>query len=123
MQDELTPEVEDKDVTVRKADLQRDIKSLVSYAVGCMFGRYSLDEEGLVLAGQPFESHFFEASAPRCGTGFAGAPVASFPIGEFYYKTDDGVKNVLIILTKIISFRFVMKNIFQMILFQDSVNG
>lgn len=41
LQDELTPEVEDKDVTVRKADLQRDIKSLLSYAVGCMFGRYS----------------------------------------------------------------------------------
>lgn len=92
LQDELTPEVEDKDVTVRKADLQRDIKSLVSYAVGCMFGRYSLDEEGLVLAGQPFEAHFFEASAQVCGTGFAGAPGASVPIGEFYYKTDEGVK-------------------------------
>lgn len=92
LQDELTPEVEDKDVTVRKADLQRDIKSLVSYAVGCMFGRYSLDEEGLVLAGQPFEAHFFEASAPVCGTGFAGAPGESVPIGEFYYKTDDGMK-------------------------------
>lgn len=92
LQDELTPEVEDKDVTVRKADLQRDIKSLVSYAVGCMFGRYSLDEEGLVLAGQPFESHFFEASAPVCGTGFAGAQGASVQTGEFYYKTDDGVK-------------------------------
>ena len=92
LQDELTPKVEDKDVTVRKADLQRDIKSLVSYAVGCMFGRYSLDEEGLVLAGQPFEEHFFEASAPVCGTGFAGAPGASVPIGEFYYKTDEGVK-------------------------------
>ena len=51
LQDELTPEVEDKDVTVRKADLQRDIKSLISYAVGCMFGRYSLDEPGLILAG------------------------------------------------------------------------
>ena len=36
LQDELTPEVEDKDVTVRKADLQRDIRSLISYAVGCM---------------------------------------------------------------------------------------
>ena len=92
LQDELSPEVEDKDVTFRKADLQRDIKSLVSYAVGCMFGRYSLDEEGLVLAGQPFEAHFFEASAPVCGTGFAGASGASVPTGEFYYKTDDDVK-------------------------------
>ena len=50
-QDELTPEVEDKDVTVRKADLGRDIRSFISYAVGCMFGRYSLDQEGLMFAG------------------------------------------------------------------------
>ena len=92
MQDELTPEIADKDITIYKADIQRDIKSLISYAVGCMFGRYSLDEEGLVLAGQPFEAHFFEALAPVCGTGFAGAPGASVPIGEFYYKTDEGVK-------------------------------
>ena len=51
LQDELTPEVEDKDVTVRKADLQRDVRSLISYAVGCMFGRYSLEVEGLAYAG------------------------------------------------------------------------
>ncbi len=51
LQDELTPEVEDKNVTVRKADLERDIRSLISYAVGCMFGRYSLDKEGLIFAG------------------------------------------------------------------------
>ena len=50
LQDELTPEVEDKDVTVRKADLQRDIKSLLSYAVGCMFGRYSTYKDGLPLS-------------------------------------------------------------------------
>ena len=58
LQDELTPEVEDKDVTVRKADLKRDIKSLISYAVGCMFGRYSLEREGLVFAGENFEDVF-----------------------------------------------------------------
>ena len=51
LQDELTREVEDKDVTVRKADLQRDIKSLISYAVGCMFGRYSPLKDGLLYAG------------------------------------------------------------------------
>ncbi len=51
LQDELIPEVEDKDVTVRKADLARDIRSFISYAVGCMFGRYSLDEDGLIYAG------------------------------------------------------------------------
>lgn len=58
LQDELTPEVKDKDVTVRRADLGRDIRSLISYAVGCMFGRYSLDVPGLILAGQPYESRF-----------------------------------------------------------------
>lgn len=51
LQEELTPEVEDKDITVRKADLGRDIRSFISYAVGCMFGRYSLDQEGLIYAG------------------------------------------------------------------------
>ena len=51
LQDELTPEVEDKDVTVRRADLGREIRSLISYAVGCMFGRYSLDVNGLAYAG------------------------------------------------------------------------
>lgn len=51
LQDELTPEVEDKDVTVRKADLGRDIRSFISYAVGCMLGRYSLYNEGLLYAG------------------------------------------------------------------------
>lgn len=51
LQDELTPEVDDKDVTVRKADLERDIKSFISYAVGCMFGRYSLDVDGIAYAG------------------------------------------------------------------------
>ncbi len=56
LQDELTPEVEDKDVTIRKADLQRDIKSLISYAVGCMFGRYSLDVEGLAFAGGEWDN-------------------------------------------------------------------
>jgi len=56
LQDELSPVVADKDVTIRKADMQRDIKSLLSYAVGCMFGRYSLDKEGLMFAGGDWDS-------------------------------------------------------------------
>jgi type II restriction/modification system DNA methylase subunit YeeA len=64
LQDELTPEVEDKDVTVRKADLQRDIKSLVSYAVGCMFGRYSLNKEGLAYAGGEWDESIYSAFVP-----------------------------------------------------------
>ena len=64
LQDELTAEVEDKDVTVRKADLQRDIKSLLSYAVGCMFGRYSLDVEGLAYAGGSWDDSKYVTFKP-----------------------------------------------------------
>ena len=52
LQDELSHEVPDAQITIRRADLTRDIKSLISYAVGCIFGRYSLDKEGLILANQ-----------------------------------------------------------------------
>ena len=64
LQDELTSEVEDKDVTVRKADLQRDIKSLLSFVVGCMFGRYSLDVEGLAYAGGEWDSSKYQSYIP-----------------------------------------------------------
>lgn len=64
LQDELDPYVEDKDVTVRKADLERDIKSLISYAVGCMFGRYSLDVEGLAYAGGEFDWSKYQSFIP-----------------------------------------------------------
>ena len=47
----MTPTVDDKDITIRKEDNIRDIKSFISYAVGCMFGRYSLDKNGLIYAG------------------------------------------------------------------------
>lgn len=64
LQDELTPEVEDKDVTVRRADLTREIKSLLSYAVGCLFGRYSLDVEGLVYAGGEWDDSKYVTLKP-----------------------------------------------------------
>ena len=64
LQDELDPYVEDKDVTVRKADLVRDIKSFVSYAVGCMFGRYSLDVEGLAYACGDWDSSKYSTFIP-----------------------------------------------------------
>ena len=64
LQDELTPEVADKDVTVRKADLGRDVRSLISYAVGCMLGRYSLDTGGLVYAGGDWEATKYSSFIP-----------------------------------------------------------
>lgn len=62
--DELTPEVADKDVTVRLADKTRDVKSLISYAVGCVFGRYSLDVDGLAFAGGEFDSSKYTSFTP-----------------------------------------------------------
>ena len=64
LQDELTPEVEDRDVTVRKAELQREIKSLISYAIGCIFGRYSLDVEGLCYAGGEWDASKYQTIIP-----------------------------------------------------------
>lgn len=64
LQDELTPEVEDKDVTVRRADLGREIRSLISYAVGCMLGRYSLDTEGLAYAGGDWDAAKYRSFIP-----------------------------------------------------------
>ena len=86
LQDELTPEVEDKDVTVRKADLQRDIKSLLSYAVGCMFGRYSLDVEGLAYAGGKWDSSKYQSFIPDADN--------VIPITDEEYLDDDIVSRL-----------------------------
>ena len=76
LQDELTPDVADKDVTVHRVfdskddvpesmkgsnyvrTMRDEIVSLISYAVGCMFGRYSLDVDGLVYAGGEWDDVF-----------------------------------------------------------------
>ena len=78
LQDELTPEEEDKDVTIRKADQEREIKSLISYAVGCMFGRYSLDKEGLIYAGGDFDQVYKKYKGEY--GGWAGASLANYTV-------------------------------------------
>lgn len=82
LQDELTPDVADKDVTVariynNKEDIpesmkgnnyvltkQDVVKSLISYAVGCMFGRYSLDAEGIAYAGGEWDADKYQTFTP-----------------------------------------------------------
>ena len=82
LQDELTPEVADKDVTVHRIfntkddvpesmqgsnyvrTLRDEIVSLISYAVGCLFGRYSLDVEGLAYAGGEWDSSKYQTIIP-----------------------------------------------------------
>ena len=64
LQDELTPEVDDKDVTVRLADRERDVKSLISYLIGVVMGRYSLDVPGLAYAGGEWDSSKYQTYQP-----------------------------------------------------------
>lgn len=64
LNNELTPEVDDKDVTIRIAEPQRDIKSLISYVVGCMFGRYSLDMDGLAYTGGEWDNTKYSTYIP-----------------------------------------------------------
>lgn len=86
LQDELTPEVADKDITVRKADLQREIKSLISYALGCMFGRYSLDVDGLAYAGGTWDAAKYKTFIPDADNILPICDDAYFPddiVGRF----------------------------------------
>ena len=81
LNDEIAPEVPDRDITVRRADRERDVKSLVSYAVGCMFGRYSLDFPGLAYAGGEWDSGRFRTFQP-CRDGILAVH------DEDYYADD-----------------------------------
>ncbi|MCH3996391.1 MAG: BREX-1 system adenine-specific DNA-methyltransferase PglX [Lactobacillus amylovorus] len=65
LQDELTPEEDDKEVSVRKADQVRDIKAFLSYFIGCVFGRYSLDQDGLVYAGGDWDNSKYSTFKPN----------------------------------------------------------
>lgn len=62
---ELCPQVEEKDVIIRKADLGRDVRSFISYAVGCMFGRYSLDLDGLAFDGGEWDDCKYNTFIPN----------------------------------------------------------
>ena len=86
LQDELTSDVANKDVTVRKADLQREIKSLISYAVGCMFGRYSLNVDGLAYAGGAWDAAKYKTFIPDADNILPICDDAYFPddiVGRF----------------------------------------
>jgi hypothetical protein len=93
LQDELTPEVEEKDVTVRKAKLDRDIKSFLSYLVGVMFGRYSLDVKGLAYAGGDWDNNLYTSYQPD--------KTNIIPLTEDQYFNDDIMNKVEELLTVI----------------------
>lgn len=55
LEDVLNPDVNNDEITIQKADKTREVKSLIMYAVGCMFGRYSLDQKGVVNSGEEID--------------------------------------------------------------------
>ena len=81
LQDELVPNIENHEVSVRRADLKRDICSFISYAVGCMFGRYSLDADGLIYAGGEWDNSKY--------VSFAVNKNNIIPIGDDEYFEND----------------------------------
>lgn len=84
LEEELTPEVDITTIGIKEANVQRDIKDLLSYAVGCMFGRYSLDVEGLAYAGGDWK----EAYATKYKS-FMPDTDAIIPITDEEYFKDD----------------------------------
>lgn len=72
LQDELSPEVPESQITLARADREKDCQRLISYATGCMMGRYSLDEPGLIYANSG-------------NVGFDASRYTSFP------ADDDGI--------------------------------
>lgn len=117
LQDELMPEVADKDVTVHRIfntkddvpesmkgssyvrTLRDEIVSLISYAVGCMFGRYSLDVEGLAYAGGDWNAVYRMQQEIYTVEGKEiyladGNVLTVKPAGYNQIKTDDGWKNL-----------------------------
>ena len=84
LEDELTPEVPNKDVTIRKVESFSAIRSFISYAVGCMFGRYSLDKEGIAY----LSGNWKEALETKYKT-FLPDEDAIIPITDEEYFKDD----------------------------------
>ena len=61
---ELTPTIENRDISIRLANVQREVRSLISYAVGCMTGRYSLDVQGVAYAGGEWDKSKYTTYVP-----------------------------------------------------------
>ncbi len=99
---EIDSKIEDKDITIRKADKVREIKSLISYAVGCMFGRYSLDEDGLIYAGGEFNIDKYQLYSPDIDN--------IIPITEEAFFGDDIVSRFKDFLSKAFGSNSVTEN-------------
>ena len=96
LQDELTPDVPDEQITLTRANREKDSQRLVSYALGCMMGRYSLDEPGLIYAhagNQDFDASRYQ-TFPADADGI-------IPLTEMHWFEDDATHRIREFLTAV----------------------
>ncbi len=96
LQDELTPDVPNEQITLTRADREKDSQRLVSYALGCMMGRYSLDEPGLIYAhagNQDFDASRYQ-TFPADADGI-------IPLTEMHWFEDDATHRIQEFLTAV----------------------
>ena len=96
LQDQFTPEVPDEQITLTRADREKDSQRLVSYALGCMMGRYSLDEPGLIYAhagNQDFDASRYQ-KFPADADGI-------IPLTEMHWFEDDATHRIQEFLTAV----------------------
>lgn len=96
LQDELTPDVPDEQITLTRADREKDSQRLVSYALGCMMGRYSLDEPGLIYAHAGNQD--FDASRYQI---FPADADGIIPLTEMHWFEDDATHRIQEFLTAV----------------------
>ncbi|HJV44870.1 MAG TPA: BREX-1 system adenine-specific DNA-methyltransferase PglX, partial [Bacillota bacterium] len=66
LENELTPDVMDEEMKLRPANRELDTKSFLSYFIGCLMGRYSLDVNGLIYAGGQWDQSIYKTFQPCC---------------------------------------------------------
>ncbi len=96
LEDELTPDVPDEQITLTRAEREKDSQRLVSYALGCMMGRYSLDEPGLIYAhagNQDFDASRYQ-KFPADADGI-------IPLTEMHWFEDDATHRIQEFLTAV----------------------
>jgi len=91
LQKEMKPEVPWNDITLARPDRRKDMAAFLSYAVGCMMGRYSLDKPGLILAdaGDTFENYLTKVGRPKGRLSFAPDEDGIIPVLNREWFADD----------------------------------
>ena len=91
LQDELRPEVPEDQITLSRADARKDMAAFLSYAVGCMMGRYSLEKPGLILAGvgEALEHYFAIVGKPKDRVRFVPSEDGTIPLLDREWFEDD----------------------------------